>query len=67
MMDWLKKLWPEILVVIGIILQFSIKKLTEIEASHEGTTVFSLLLAVLVALSARHFGGGATPAKGINK
>lgn len=60
-MDWIKKLWPELIVIIGIVLEFSIKRLTEIEQSNEKTTVTALLLAVLVALSARHFGGGATP------
>lgn len=67
MMDWLKKLWPELVVIVGIVLEFSIKRLQEIEQSNEKTTVVTLLLAVLVALSARHFGGGATPAKGVNK
>lgn len=60
-MDW-KKLWPEVLVIIGIIVEFSIKRLQEIEQSNEKTTVVSLLLAVLIALAARHFSGGATPA-----
>ena len=52
----LKKYWPEILVVIGIIMEFAIKRLTEIEQANEHTTVVGLLLAVLVALYSRHYG-----------
>lgn len=52
--NW-KLLWPELLVILGVIFEFAIKRLTVIEASHEKTTVTSLLLAVLIALSARHF------------
>lgn len=54
-MDALKRWWPEVVVVIGIIMEFAIKKLTVLEQSNEKTTVVGLLLAVLVALYARHF------------
>lgn len=59
-MNALKKYWPEALVLIGIVLEFAIKQLTAIEQANEKTTVVSLLLALLVALYARHFKGGAT-------
>lgn len=53
-MDWLKKLWPDILAVILFIVDYTVKKLNDYAASHEHSTILVLLIAVLVAWHSQH-------------